>query len=468
MKKSTKGDPYGRRLCRLRRPARRRGFRRNDEQSNDWEGSCSTRRQAVYSPPLGKRPLPLQLDHPRGGLARPAHARARSHARRGPWLFALVAAFAMLAAACHRGGNGARSEAPLDVHVVQAVRESVPITKQYVGATQAVKTVVVRARVRGYLEKALFREGSDVKAGALLFVIEQAPYRAALDQALADVAKAKAAAENARQQWRRVSALFKRNVASQSDLDSATATRDEAEAQVKAAQAALEQAKLDFSYTEVRSPLSGRVGRNLVDVGNLVGASSDTELTTVVQLDPIYVYFSPPERDRIEVLEKRQEGLYVPRSQVQVQAFLAGGMRFPHPGHIDFVDNTVNPADGTVRIRAVFPNPEKLLLPGQFADVHVLLGQQPAVLVPERAIIEEQGSARVLLVGPDEKVESRTVKAGGTANGMRIIESGLKPGERVLVDNLQRARPGMKVAVQEEPGGAHSGTPPVASDPKRD
>lgn len=342
----------------------------------------------------------------------------------------------------------------------------VPITKEYVGATQAVKSVSVRARVRGILEKALFEEGSDVKKGELLFVIEQAPYRAALDQAEADLARSRAAAENARQQWKRVSALVKRNVASQSDLDAATAGRDEADAEVKAAAAALEQAKLNLSYTEVRSPLSGRVGRFLVDVGNLVGSSGDTVLTTVVQLDPIYVYFSPPERDRIEVLAKRREGLYEPRSRVEVRAFLSDGTPFPNLGHVDFVDNTVNPQDGTVQVRAVFPNPQDLLLPGQFADVHVILGQQDKVLVPEKSIIAEQGSARVLVVGADDEVESRPVQASGTTKGMRIIESGLKPGERVLVDNLQRARPGMKVAVKEESGGSEAAASAVAAPPK--
>jgi multidrug efflux system membrane fusion protein len=342
----------------------------------------------------------------------------------------------------------------------------VPITRQYVGTTQAVKSVAVRARVRGILEKALFEEGSDVKEGELLFVIEQAPYRAALDQAQADLARSRAAAENARQQWKRISALFTKNVASQSDLDTAIANRDEADAQVKAAAAALEQAKLNLSYTEVRSPLSGRVGRFLVDVGNLVGASGETVLTTVVQLDPIYVYFSPPERDRIEVLEKRREGVYAPRAQVEVRAFLAGGIPFPETGHVDFVDNTVNAPDGTVQVRAVFPNPQELLLPGQYADVHVILGQQLKVLVPEKSIIAEQGSARVLLVGPGDEVESRSVEAGGTTKGMRIIESGLKPGERVLVDNLQRARPGMKVAVKEEGGAGRAAASAVSTPPK--
>lgn len=385
----------------------------------------------------------------------------------GRWRLLVAALAGLLAASCGRGSGGGRPELKLQVHVVQARRQEVAITREYVGQTQAVKTVAVRARVRGYLEKALFQEGSDVKKGELLFVIEQAPYRAALDQAKADLAKAKAAAENAGQQWKRISVLFNKNVASQSDLDAAVANRDEAQAQVKSATAAVEQAKLDLSYTEVRSPLSGRAGRIQVDVGNLVGASGETVLTTVVQLDPIYVYFNPPESDRIDVLQGRAKGRYLERSQIGVQASMADGTRFPKPGRIDFVSNTVDPKDGTVQVRAVFPNPEALILPGQFAKVHVVLGREAAVLIPSKAVIEEQGGARVLVVGPNDQVQNRPVQAGRSIGKERVIESGLEPGDRVLVDNLQRARPGMKVTVLEGGGAkqaASSGGGPQKAD----
>lgn len=341
-------------------------------------------------------------------------------------------------------------EPPLKVQVVRSLRRTVPITREHPGRTVAVNRVEIRARVRGVLEKALFEEGADVEKGDLLFVIEQAPYRAAVAEAEGALARSRASASQALDDWKRARKLFDQNVASEEDRDKARTALEEARADVRTQEAALEQARLDLGYTEVRAPISGRVGRIQVDVGNLVGAGEETILTRLVQLDPIYVYFEPPERERLEVIRGREEGQFVPRDEIEVRLSLADGSDYPETGRIDFVDNTVDPKAGTVEVRAVFPNPDAILLPGQYANVRVVLGRREAILVPERALIEEQGSSRVLVVDDDDRVESRSVDAEGSYQGQRIIASGLEAGERVLVDNLQRARPGMQVEVSEK------------------
>ncbi len=358
------------------------------------------------------------------------------------------AALAAALAACER--SGATPDAtPLTVKVVPVIQSGVPLYLEHTGATEAVKTVDLRARVPGFLVKAPFEEGADVQEGDLLFVIEQAPYKAALDKAKAVLARTQAAYAVAQHDFARISALARSDVSSRAALDKATATRDESAAGVREAQAALDKAQLDYSYTEVRAPFAGRVGKLRVDVGNLVGAGGDTVLTNLVQLDPIYVYFGAPDRERLEVLKKRSEGEFLPRDQIEAQLVLADGTVHPHVGRIDFVDNTVDPKAGTVRVRVVVPNPEKILLPGQYANVRLLMGQdEKALLVPEQAILADQGGSYVLVVQDDGTVQSRTVVPTQRVGGMRVIQSGLAAGERVLVDHLQQARPGMKVAAQ--------------------
>lgn len=360
-----------------------------------------------------------------------------------PVVLMLVAA----AGGCRRAAPPAPP--PLPVNVAEVRQATIPVYLEHVGTTEAVSTVEVRARVSGVLEKVLFKEGADVKQGDLLFVIEQKPYQTRVAQAKAQLEQKQAAELRTGADFDRTAALEKKDVASKSDLDHARAARDEAAAEVAAARAALEQAELDLGYTEIRAPISGRVGKLLKDQGNLVGSGEQTALATIVQLDPIYIYWSPSERTRLEVLKLRKEGVYGPRDDIEVHALLADGSEYPYLGKIDFVDNSVDPSAGTLRVRAIFPNPEKQLLPGQYANLRVLVGRDvPARLVPARAVIEEQGGSSVFVVTPDGVAQPRAVVADGTYGQDRVIEKGVEVGEKVAVDNLGKLRAGMKVEIK--------------------
>ncbi|MFI5315427.1 MAG: efflux RND transporter periplasmic adaptor subunit [Myxococcota bacterium] len=366
-----------------------------------------------------------------------------------PDRIALSFALAVLAFGSACGPRDPGPPPPLPVATVEVREAQIPLYLEHVGTTEAVSTVEVRARVRGVLEKVLFKEGAEVEKDALLFVIEQKPYQAVLSKAKADLERARATLERTRADFDRTSELAKKDVASQADLDHARAAHDEASASVGGAKAAVEQAQIDLDYTEIRAPIAGRAGRVLRDRGNVVGGSEQTVLTAIVQLDPIYIYWSPSERERLDVLRLRKEGRYVQREQIEVRATLADGSEHPYPGRLDFVDNAVDPNEGTLRVRAVFPNPDKSLLPGQYANLRILVGRDvPVLLVPASAIIEEQGGSSVFVVTPEQTIQPRAVVASAVHEQMRVIDSGLQAGEKIAVDNLGKLRPGMKVSAK--------------------
>jgi len=367
--------------------------------------------------------------------------------RRMGFLLALCAAQAVSCGS----GEGRGGPPPPEVRVATARIGSVPDRREYVGNVRATNSVDVRARVRGYLMEQRFADGQLVKAADVLFAIDPSTYRVELAEAKGQLARARAAAERARRDFERAEELVRDNVASISVLDARRAERDAAEAEIASAEANVRAAELNLSYCTVRAPISGHIGRALVDVGNLVGESGqDTVLAHIVQTDPIHVDFAPTERDRLDVLRGAAEGrLPTRREGVPVQIILGDGTPYPHAGAIDYVDPTIEPTRGTVAVRALVPNPEGALKPGEFVRVVVVFPDvRDAVLVPQRALQEQQGGSYVLVVKPDDSVESRRVTLGAAHDGMQQITDGLASGERVIADGVQKARPGQKVVAK--------------------
>jgi RND family efflux transporter MFP subunit len=353
-----------------------------------------------------------------------------------------------LLAGCGRGDAPGAPPAP-DVTVAVAQLGAVPDRREYVGNVRAVNQVDVRARVRGYLRAKHFDEGQLVTAGAVLFEIDPSSYEVALAGAKGQLAQARATVVRAEADYKRTKGLFDQGVTSASVLDQARADRDVAAASLQSAEAAVDAAQLDLSYCTVRAPLTGRIGRALVDVGNLVGESGqDTVLATIVQENPIYVYFAPTERDRLDVLRGATEGR-IPQQRagtIPIEIVLGDGSPYRERGVIDYVDPTIEPTRGTITVRAIIANPGAVLKPGQFVRaIAVFPDRTDAVLIPERAVQEEQGGSFVLVVKPDDVVESRRVRTGALYQGMRQILEGLAAGDRVIVDGVQKARPGSKV-----------------------
>jgi membrane fusion protein (multidrug efflux system) len=371
-------------------------------------------------------------------------------ARKGLAGAALAAALAALGAGCGPGEPPAPPSA--EVGVVAAHLGSVPDRREYVGNVRAVTEIDVRARVRGYLTERLFREGQAVAAGDVLFRIDPSSFELALAEARGSLARTRAARKRADADFQRARELRAGNVVSQAQLDAAREAIDAAAAEQATAEAAVAAAELDLSWCTVRAPAAGRIGLALVDVGNLVGESGqDTVLARIVQVDPIHVYFAPTEIERLEVLRSASSGAE-PGSGggVQVELRLGDGTRYPHPGLVDFVAPSVDETRGTVQARALVPNPEDLLKPGAFVRVVAVFPEVPdAVLVPERAVLDEQGGSYVLVVGADDKVEHRSVRAASAQGGLRRIVEGLSAGERVIVEGVQKARPGDRVVARE-------------------
>jgi RND family efflux transporter MFP subunit len=325
--------------------------------------------------------------------------------------------------------------------------------REFTGTTRAVASVVVRARVPGVLEEVRFSPSADVKAGDVLFVIEQTQYAAARDQARAGVRSAEAELALAESNLERVRMAIETDAVSEQDLDKAKAEREAAEAALLGARARLTDAERNYAYTLVRSPVDGQVGRNLVDVGNLVGQGEPTPLTTVNTLAPIQVYFNAPESVVLGYLAGRrevEEGTIDSATVEQVGKLYVGTAEesgFPHEGRIDFIANTVDPATGTIELRGVLPNADRTLFPGLFVRVRVPGRVRPdAVLVEERGVGTDLGGKYLMVVGEDGIVEQRYVELGQLQDdGTVVVLSGLEPGETYIVNGLLRARPGLPV-----------------------
>ena len=381
---------------------------------------------------------------------------------RKPTTVIFLAAFAFLAgfalSGCKKEKKQAYTPPPPTVSVEEVVLQTVPVHLKYVATTDSIKTVDIRARVEGFLEERRFVEGADVNKGDIIFVIEKAPYEAQLEMSLAQLAKDKAALSFANDQVKRYKPLAEQDFVTQESLDDYVTQAREAAAAVKSDLAQIKQNRLNLGYCTMYSPLNGRIGRTLVNVGNLVGAGGqDTKLATIVQLDPLYVYFSPSEKDLRLIMKYRQE------TDMPVDIILSDGTKHPYPGKVDFIDNTADPKANTINMRVVISNPQKTLLPGIYVQADLFLCDVPDTpLISEKAIGEDQTGSYVYVVGKENKVEKRIVEVGFVYKHQKIIWKGLKAGEKVIVGGLQMIRPGMAVqpkAAGEDPSGNHKETP---------
>jgi len=338
---------------------------------------------------------------------------------------------------------------PPEVGVAQPERREVMIYEEFTGETRAFESVEVRAQVSGTLEQMLFEPSNRVRKGEVLFVIEPRPYKASLDAALAALRSAEAELARAESDLRRVQQAARTNAVSESDVDLARAQRDVAEAGVLSAEAGLDQAELQHSYTQVTAPIEGQVGRNLVDVGNVVSSAQQTLLTTINRLRPIHAYFDVPERALLERLQDRRGATIraddADQPRVEMKTLVEEG--FPHQGRLDFIANTVDSATGTIEVRAVFPNQDGVLFPGLFVRMRITIESVPgAILIDERAIGTDLGGRFVYVVGEGNVVEQRYVDLGRVeADGMIPVWEGLDGSETYIVDGVLRARPGMPV-----------------------
>jgi len=355
---------------------------------------------------------------------------------------------------------------PPEVIVEQPTAKEVTDYVEFTGTTQAVESVDIRARVRGFLEKQNFQPGAKVKAGDVLFLIDPREYTARRDQAASTVEQNEAQRRLAQVKMDKAKNLLASGSVAELKFLEEEAQRDVEKAQVDRARSDLAKAKLDLEFTEVKTPISGKVGVNEVDVGNLVGANENTLLTHVVNDDSIYVYFNVPERDVLTL--KRMYG--VPdqdrseRDSALAFMSLADETDFPHEGKIDYVDPRVDPGTGTVRVRAVFPNPKGLLSPGLFARVRVPIAERKALLIPEIAVCIDQRGEYALVVGKEDVVEYKPVKTGQLVDRMRVIDTGLNPQDWVVVQGVQKARPGSKVMPIKE-GAQRAAKPGVQAMP---
>ena len=361
-----------------------------------------------------------------------------------PNLLMLLCSLFLLFGGCKKENKNPPQAPTPEVTVEKVALQTVPVHLNYVATTDSVKTVDIRARVEGFLEKRMFVEGADVKKGHVVFVIEKAPYQAELEGSLAQLAQDKASLSFALDQVKRYKPLAEKDFVTQETLEDYETKAREAAAAVKADRAKIKQNRLNLGYCTMYSPLDGRIGRTLVNVGNLVGAGEDTKLATIVQLDPLYVYFSPSEKDLRLILKYRQE------KEIPVDVILSDGSTHAHPGKVDFIDNTADPKANTINMRAVIPNPEKTLLPGVYVQASLFLCDVPDTpLISEKAIAEDQTGMYVYVVGKNSKVEKRLVKVGFLYKHQKIIWKGLKPGDRVITEGLQMVRPGMVVRPRE-------------------
>jgi RND family efflux transporter MFP subunit len=369
-----------------------------------------------------------------------------SLARRATGL-GLACCFALVLSACGEK-NTFVPPPPPKVEVATPLKQTVTRYLYATGNTAAVNTTTLVARVQGFIQAIKYNDGDAVKAGDVLFVIEQKPYQLTLQQMQAGQSSAVADTKKAEADYKRQVDLAAKNIASQSTLDQATAAKDAAVAKQKQSEVDIEQAQLNLSYTEVKAPFDGIVTSREVSLGQLVGAGSPTTLATIVQLSPIYANFAVSETDVQDIRASvRARGL-TPEDlkKIPVEIGLQSEKGYPHKGALDYAAPSITAATGTLLVRGVFPNKDRALLPGYFVRVRVPRAEQPdMLLVPDRVIGSDQGGRYVLVANKDNVLEQRTVELGQQVGDLRVIDKGLKPDDRVAISGLMTVVPGEKI-----------------------
>ncbi|WP_377829465.1 efflux RND transporter periplasmic adaptor subunit [Bradyrhizobium lupini] len=364
---------------------------------------------------------------------------------------ALAAAMAVAALAGCEDKNSFVAPPPPKVDVAAPVQRPVTRYVEATGNTAPIKNVDLVARVQGFLQSIDYQDGAFVKQGTQLFTIEPETYKLKLDQARAAEAGAQASVRQAEADYKRQAELVQRQAVSQATLDTSTSTRDNAQANLQQAEANTKLAQVNYGYTNVTAPFDGIVSAHMVSVGELVGVSSPTQLASIVAMDPIYVNFTVNEQDVLRIrAEAVRRGLTAAdMKQFPIQVGLQTEAGYPHEGKLDYVAPTLTQSTGTLAVRGLVPNDKRVLLPGYFVRVRVPFTQEKdALLVPDTALGSDQGGRYLLVVNGDNVVEQRKVQIGPVDNGLRVIESGLKPEDRVVTAGLLRVIPGQKIDPQ--------------------
>jgi membrane fusion protein (multidrug efflux system) len=361
---------------------------------------------------------------------------------------------------------------PPDVEVAEVAKQDVKVVREWVGSMDGSVNAIIRAQVQGYLVKQNYTEGQFVKQGQVLFEIDPRTFQAALNQAKADLAQRKARWDTTKANLARIRPLAEQNAVSLKDLDDAVGAEQSAHAAFEEAQAAVDKAQLDLGFTRITSPINGIAGIAKAQIGNLVGPGQVEELTTVSTVDPIKVLVPISEQEFLHLQTKRPA---TGQSKMQIDLVLSDGSLYPRKGEFAFADRQVDPSTGTLKVATLFPNPGNMLRPGQYAKVRAVMETIPgAIVVPQRAVNELQGNFQVAVVGPENKVSIRTVKPGVKTGSLVVISEGLQPGDRIVVEGLQKVRDGVivnpKPVSLETPTSEPAATPaekPVAGHEQR-
>jgi len=380
---------------------------------------------------------------------------------RSTWIVPFLIPIA-LAASCDHEAKAVTAPPPPEVKVAVVLQRDVPVHVEAIGETRGNTEIEIRARVEGFIESVDYKEGTLVEKGQLLYTIDALPFEARLAQSKASQAESEAQLARAHQDVARYEPLVAKNAISREEYETAVALEKAAAATVEAEKALVEQAQIDLSYCKVTAPDSGLAGRTEVYAGTLVGRGDSTLLTRISRVDPIHVRFSFPERDYLALARKRGGGVKPETGSTTLfELITADGNVFPAPGTLVFVDRNVDAQTGTIMAEAAFANPGEILRPGQYARVRATIEQRPgAILVPQRAVQEMQGVYSVMVLAQGDTVEQRLVMPAERIGSLWVIGSGLKAGERILVEGLQKVRPGVKVHPQTvliEEGGEKEG-----------